>query len=109
MKRVIFVLFLLASVHRTVLGQTADSSLNPNGVVERVDISGVGEDRLSSALREDLQKLTGQKFDSLAADELSDRIQDELPEYVAAAKTLPGSRSDAVRVMFVVAHISEDD
>ena len=80
-----------------------------NTSIEKIELSGIGEDRLSAVLRDDLQKLTGQKFDSRVADEFADRIQGELPEYVVAARTMPGTQQEMLRLIFVAAHISDND
>src|SRR5687768_9760048 len=76
--------------------------------VERVDLSGLSESRLSVELRADIQKLVGQPYNAQTVEALAQDIQVELPEYVAAATTQPGSQPDRIRVVLVVAKIADD-
>ncbi len=80
-----------------------------DSTVERVELSGISEDRLTPGLREDLHRLEGQKYESQAAEQLAARIQSELPDHVAAPKTLDGTQAGKVRLVFVVGEISGDD
>ena len=77
-------------------------------VIERVDISGIDDSRLSAEVRADIQKLVGQVYSAQAIEALTQDIQVELPEYVAAASTQPGSQPDRVRVVVLVAKISDN-
>jgi hypothetical protein len=81
----------------------------PSGTIEAVEISGIPADRLSQTLRDDLQGLRGKPYNAEASAKLADRIQSELPEYVAAVRTVAGTQAGQVRVVFVVAQISESD
>jgi len=76
----------------------------PPSTVEKTEISGVSEDKLSAALRADIQKLVGQAYDAQAATQIAERIQTELPEYVATSTTASGSQAGRVRLVFSVAH-----
>ena len=76
--------------------------------IERVDLSGLSESRLSAELRADLQKLVGRPYNAQTVEALAQDIQVELPEYVAAATTQPGSQPDRIRVILVVARIADD-
>jgi hypothetical protein len=79
----------------------------PPSFIETIEISGIPEQRLSMGLREELQKLTGQPYDPEIANQFADRIQDELPDHVAASRILPGTQPDRVRLIFAVAQINE--
>jgi len=80
-----------------------------SGVIERVDISGIPESRLSTELRADIQKVAGQTYDAAVLNQLAEGIQIELPEYVAAVTTQPGTQPDRIRIVLVVAKISDND
>src|SRR5688572_18213662 len=77
--------------------------------IERVDITGVDDSRLSATLRADIQKLVGQPYNAQTVEALTLDIQVELPEYVAAATTQPGTQPERVRLVLLVAKISDND
>jgi len=81
----------------------------PNAIIERVDISGVPETRLSMELRADIQKLVGQPYNADVVRQVADGIPIELPEYIAGVTPQPGSQPDRVRVILVVAKIADND
>ena len=57
--------------------------------IEKTEISGISDDKLSAALRADLAKLVGQPYNATNAAQIAERIQSELPEYVATTTTAP--------------------
>src|SRR5678816_3594076 len=101
------ILFLIASA--VVLGQQTPQTIPSSATIENVGLTGLAETRLSTELRADIQKLVGQNYNAETVNTLAQDIQVELPEYVAAATTQPGSQPDRVRVVFVVAKISDND
>ena len=70
--------------------------------IEGVEISGIEESTLSQALRDDIQKLVGQQYNPTQAEDFTNRIQAELPGYIAATKLMPGARSETSKLVFVV-------
>src|SRR5436190_9732312 len=82
----LFFLLLIAPVS-AVMGQT-QTAVSPNGIVERVEIAGIANRRLSADLRDAIQKLVGQQYDASVAEQLSNRIQGEVPGMVAARGSL---------------------
>jgi outer membrane protein assembly factor BamA len=108
MKKLIFLL-LLAFPSLIALGQQAPPSVPPNVTIERVDLSGLDDTKLSSELRADIQRLVGQTYNAQTIEALTQDIQVELPEFIAAATTQPGSQPDRIRVVLLVAKISDDD
>ncbi|MBI4471571.1 MAG: BamA/TamA family outer membrane protein [Acidobacteria bacterium] len=70
--------------------------------IESVEISGIAESSVSQALRDDIQKLVGQKYDQTAVEDLTTRIESELPGYIAASKLMPGSDAERMKLVFVV-------
>jgi len=108
MKKLIFLLLLTFSSLMT-LGQQAPPSVPPNATIERVDLSGLDDAKLSSELRADIQRLVGQTYNAQTIEALTQDIQVELPEFIAAATTQPGSQPDRIRVVLLVAKISDDD
>src|SRR5580700_5995799 len=82
--------------------------VNARGVVESAEISGVGENDISQDVRDAVHKLAGQPFDQQAADDLVMRIQTERPGFTATTRLTEGSRSDLVKVVFLVEKSSEE-
>jgi hypothetical protein len=109
MKTRIAFLLLITIPGWIAFGQQVTAPLPPDTKVESVGVSGVSDSKLSSTLRDDMQKLVGQVYDPEAAARLAEGIQIELAEYVAAATTVPGSQSGRIRLVFVVAKISDND
>jgi len=72
--------------------------------IEKTEISGISEDKLSAGLRADIQALQGKAYDEKVAAQLAERIQSELPEFVATTTTSPGTQAGNLRLVFVVAH-----
>ncbi len=108
MKKLILLL-LLAFPSLIARGQQAPSTVPPNAIIERLDLSGLDDTKLSSELRADIQRLVGQTYNAQTIEALTQDIQVELPEFVAAATTQPGSQPDRIRVVLLVAKISDDD
>src|SRR6266850_8401162 len=79
-------LFFLPFSALLAAGQEAAAPVNPQGVVESIEISGVPEDDISQAVRGMMQKLVGQKLDQQGANDLLDRIEIELPGFIATTK-----------------------
>jgi hypothetical protein len=99
------VLALLA-VPMTIQAQPTDP---PDGaIVASAQVSGFDLGRLSPGLQEDIARLAGGPLDRARLNELAARIEEEQPRYVAAVRvvTVP---ADVVRVVFVVAHMRDQD
>src|SRR5438552_7036527 len=95
--RVLILLCTVLATNAAVFGQSPST-------IEKTEVSGISEDMLSMGLRGDLQKLVGQAYDEKAAQQIAERIQSELPEYVATPTTAPGTQSNRILLVFVVAH-----
>ena len=99
-------LLLFLSLTRTATGQIPEGQTNP--IVESVEISGILESQITQALSDELQRLVGQRFDQGIADQLAQKIIVEMPDHVAAVRREPGSQSDRIKVIFVVARLGAD-
>ncbi len=82
--------------------------INARGIIERAEVSGIADDELSPAIRDDVQKLVGQQFDQRVADELLMRIQSETPDFIASTRLLPGNQPDRLRVVFFLERTNAD-
>jgi hypothetical protein len=110
MRRLILfgILLFLPYSHSLAALQQAPEGVNPKGVVESAEISGIDSGEISEEVRDAIHKLEGKPFDQNAADELIVRIQAENPTFMATARLAQGSRTDSVKLLFVVQKSSAD-
>jgi hypothetical protein len=92
------VVFLVARISEDT---DLTENINARYVVESVEIEGPS-DEVSQQLRDDLQKLVGRRLDTDEAEELRDRLEDELPGRDVARRISKGSESGRIRVVFEV-------
>jgi outer membrane protein assembly factor BamA len=83
-------------------------------IVEDVKFEGESdEQKLSTALRDELHKLAGRVYDAEAARQLAERIQIELPDLAVEVKTQPGKQPNQIRLIFeaktLADYISKND
>ena len=105
MTKAALVLALLA-VPLTTQAQPTDP---PDGaIVASAQVSGFDLGRLSPGLQEDIARLAGGPLDRARLNELAARIEEEQPRYVAAVRVV-SVPADEVRVVFVVAHMRDQD
>lgn len=105
MKNKIFVTILLllfwpAAVRAGSQDQEPETNVNSRYDVESVAVSGVAESKFSKALRDDMQKLVGVKYDQDAAHKLAGRMRRELPDYTITVKVKRGDQPEHVKVIF---------
>ncbi len=104
MTRTALVLALLV-LPLTTWAQTPDP---PDGaIVASAQVSGFDLDRLSPGLQEDIARIAGGPLDRKSLNELAARIEGEQPRYVAAVRIV--NVAGDVRVVFVVAHMRDQD
>ena len=80
--------------------QKPPTNVNSRYEVEKVEISGIAEAKVSKTLRDDMQKLVGEKYDQEAAQKLADRMRKELRDYSITVKAKRGDMPDHVKVLF---------
>ncbi|MGE5360760.1 MAG: BamA/TamA family outer membrane protein [Bacteroidales bacterium] len=107
MKRTISLLiFLLLAAPGVAAAQHHDEpqaeNVNSRYTVESVSLAGVEDSSVSKTLRDDMQKLVGQKFDQAAANKLADRLREELKGYSVDVKVGRGTEPEHVKVTFQV-------
>jgi hypothetical protein len=81
-----------------------ETNVNTRYTVESVSIAGVSDSRVSQALRDDMQKLVGSRYDPRTADNLADRLRKELHDYTVAVKVTRGDQAEHVKVIFEARH-----
>ena len=104
-----FALALLLLMPAAALAQDEQPQINVNSryQVESVSIVGVAVAKVSQALRDDMQKLVGGKYDPDAAEDLAGRLRKELHGYSVAVKVKRGEQPESVKVVFEVERIRE--
>src|SRR5947207_3571469 len=86
----------------TAIPQQAQAGINPRGIVESVELTGVDESTISKDLRDAVHKLEGKPFDQNEADGLVARLQAEQSTITATVRLVEGSDSNRVKVLFVI-------
>jgi hypothetical protein len=81
-------------------GQQPEANVNSRYTVEKVDISGVDDSRISKSLRDEMQNLVGEKYDEQATHLLAKRLRKELPNYSVTARVRRGEKPNHVKVVF---------
>ena len=105
MKTLALLLALLSGAPLPAIAQETDA---PEGAtIDSATVSGIKLDQLSPGLRRDIGALDGTPLDRAKLAALATRIEEELPEMVAAVRAVarPGG---GARVVFLVARISDD-
>jgi hypothetical protein len=97
---VTLILILLCPAWMRAAQQKPDPNVNSRYDVEAVVISGVAESKLSKTLRDDMQKLVGEKYNQEAAEALVKRTRKELRDYSVSFKVKRGDKSEHVKVIF---------
>ena len=90
-----------------VARQQAGTNVNARYEVESASVSGVGPSAVSQALRDDMQKLVGNKYDPEAAELLAGRLRKELPGYRVSVKVRRGDQTERVKVVFEAERIAK--
>jgi hypothetical protein len=111
MKRLAFLLALVALMALLVVPLTAFAQQPdpPDGaIVSSAQVSGFDLGRLSPGLQEEIARVAGGPLDRARLDELAARIEEEQPRHVAAVRVVSVPAGE-VRVVFVVAHMRDQD
>jgi len=77
------------------------SNINSRYTIEDVDLRGVGRDRISKDLRDDLDRLVGERLNNEQIFELINRLKAELPDYDIHHSVSRGHEVGRLRVVFV--------
>ena len=102
------VLALLAAPLTAWAQPTPSPTDPPDGaIVASAQVSGFELGRLSPGLQEDIGRVAGGPLDRKSLTTLAERIEEEQPRYVAAVRVV--RIADTVRVVFVVAHMRDQD
>jgi outer membrane protein assembly factor BamA len=94
------VIFLLEKTN----GEVGDeANVNSRYTVERVEIQGFDESKFSMPIRDELKALIGVKLDQQKADQIKDRMEDELrPRHYVTKRVVKGSDRQHIVVVYEV-------
>ncbi len=85
--------------------QKPETNVNERYVVEGIEFSGIADTAISNVLRDDAQKMVGEKYNEKTADEITARLRSELRRYTVDLKVERGEKPDHVKVVFCVEKI----
>ncbi len=97
---IVLLLLLPAVVHAD--GQKPETNVNERYEVESVQVSGINQSRISKDLNDDMQKLVGQKYNQQAAQDLAERLRQELKDHNVKLTVRRGDQAERVKVIFEV-------
>jgi outer membrane protein assembly factor BamA len=107
-KLVTLILVLLWPIRVIADEQKPESNINERYTVEGIQFAGIDESKLSKPLREDAQKLVGEKYSEQSANDIAGRLREELKKkYQVTLKVEKGSKPEQVTVIFVLQKIHE--
>ena len=70
----------------------SEANVNSRYTVERVEVQGFDESKLSQSIRDEMQKLVGEKLDQDKANDIQHRLEDELrPKHYVIRRVAKGS------------------
>ena len=90
------------------MDDTGAADRSPDAPVASAQVSGFDLGHLSPDLQDDIARLAGGPLDRARLGELAARIEEEQPRYVAAVRVVNVPAAE-VRVVFVVAHMRDQD
>jgi hypothetical protein len=93
------VVFLVARINQD---PELEANINARYVVESAEIAGVPEGRVSADLRDEVQKLVGNRLDSDEAERLDRRLERALPGHEVRRRISRGTERGRVKVVFEV-------
>ncbi len=77
-----------------------EANVNERYLVESVSFTGIDDRKISQILRDEAQKMTGEKYNEATARQLAQKMNNELPDYVFRVKVKRGDKPDHVKVIF---------
>jgi hypothetical protein len=95
-----FLLMLLLPAALRADDQKPDVNVNERYEVESVAFSGIDESKISRSLRDEAQKLVGEKYSQNSTDDIAHKLRDELKEYEVEVKVKRGDTPEHVKVIF---------
>jgi Omp85 superfamily domain len=87
-------------------GAGGEGNVNSRYMVERVEIQNFDESRLSQSIRDEIKKLIGEKLDQTKANDIQQRIEDELkPKHYVIKRVVKGSDRQHIVVVYEIRNV----
>ena len=84
----------------------SESNINSRYTVERVDVQGFDESKLSQTIRDEMKKLIGEKLDKDKANEIQRRLDTELrPRHYASQRVVKGSDRQHIVIIYEIRNV----
>lgn len=81
----------------------SEDNVNSRYIVERVEIQGFDESKLSQSIRDEIKKLIGEKLDQDKANQIQHRLEDELrPSHNVARRVAKGTDRQHIVVVYEI-------
>jgi Omp85 superfamily domain len=97
------VIFLIEKINAEA---GSEGNVNSRYMVERVEIQGYDESKLSQSVRDDIKKLIGEKLDQNKANEIQHRLEDELkPQHYVVKRVVKGSDRQHIVVVYEIRNV----
>jgi hypothetical protein len=107
--KLLWVVALFSSATAVAQSQiTPVVNINSRYLVERIEVAGEGEFRLSRSVHEDIERLIGGNFDEQLLEELGSRIKKEIHAKTVTYRVMRGRQPEHVAVEFEVVRRSVD-
>jgi hypothetical protein len=84
----------------------AETNVNERYEVEKIEYVGIEESRVSTAIRDDAQKMVGEKYSEKRTREIAKRLHRDLRSYDVEFRVAKGEKPEHVIVVFQVEKIS---
>ncbi len=82
--------------------RTPEANVNERYTVEGVKFAGIDEAKISKLLREDAQKMVGEKYREKSAKDIARRLREELRKHAVEIKIEKGTKPEQVTLIFHV-------
>lgn len=99
---VVLLLVVLLGLPLPGWNQETDTNVNSRYTVESVELPPKVEGKLSDALKLDISKIIGSKFNQETVDRLSKRIRKELAGYLVLQKITKGASPESIKIVYQV-------
>jgi hypothetical protein len=87
-------------------GAGGGSNVNSRYTVERVEVQGYDESKLNQSIRDEMNKLVGEKLDQDKANEIQNRMNAQLrPRHYALRKIEKGSDRQHIVIVYVIKNV----
>ena len=99
-KLILALLILLCPAGLKADDPKPDSNVNERYVVENVEYNGIDDSKISKTLRENAQRMVGEKYSEQTANDFARQLRNELKGYVVNLRVERGQKPEHVKVVY---------